>query len=387
MLDTQQFQGRLIDLDTHIQPSPAKYEIVAGEVGRNFANMHRQMLENATGEEAEKLAVLAGDEAQEFNEHTVWHSKGAIAAGAFSPEGRLKTMDYMGVQRAFVFSDPGVQVAALAKNELGLATMRHWNDFIVDFGSQNPDRLRSVALLNTHDIDLAVIEAERVIRAGGRAFVLASAVAPGGASPAHADMDRLWALFQEADVSVLLHAGGEFGFMASEFLWSRGVDHLGFQPSDITSESEQVNTYMFSAMHFSPQNFLSTLVLGGVFERFPRLRFGVIELGGGWLAPMAEHLDLIAGIYSRRLAPVLSMKPSEYIRRNVRVTPYRFEPVADYIDRYGLAECYCYSSDFPHPEGGTRPISEFAGHIERLGQDSAEQFFVTNADWVLPALA
>src|SRR5258708_19280735 len=37
-------------------------------------------------------------------------------------------------------------------------------------------------------------------------------------------------------------------------------------------------------------HFISMLVLGGVFERFPSLRFGAIEVGGGWLGPLAERL-------------------------------------------------------------------------------------------------
>ncbi|WP_160171867.1 amidohydrolase family protein [Methylobacter tundripaludum] len=380
-----QFHGRLNDLDTHIQPSPNNYEIAAGEVGKYFADMYNQMLDKAPKEEAAKIAKLVGEESQEYTEETVWRTKGSAAPGAFSSDGRLKTLDYMGVNRSFIFSDPGIQGAAFANNELGIATMRHWNDFIIDFGKQNPNRLRSVAILNTHNIDVAIAEAKRVLKAGGRAFVLASSVPPGDASPADAKMDKLWHLIQEADATAILHAGGEHGFMASDS-WSKGVDHLCFQPMDMSSEGEQVNTYMFSSMYYSPQNFLSTLVLGGVFERFPRLRFAVIELGAFWLAPMATHLDQVASIYRGRLSGALSMKPSEYIQRNVRVTPYRFEPVADYIERYGFEECYCYNSDFPHPEGGTRPIQEFVDHIDRLGQNHAEKFFVTNAEWVLPAL-
>jgi Amidohydrolase. len=385
MLDMSQFHGRLNDLDTHIQPSPNNYEIAAGEVGKYFADMYNQMLDKAPKEEAAKIAKLVGEESQEYTEETVWRTKGSAAPGAFSSDGRLKTLDYMGVNRSFIFSDPGIQGAAFANNELGIATMRHWNDFIIDFGKQNPNRLRSVAILNTHNIDVAIAEAKRVLKAGGRAFVLASSVPPGDASPADAKMDKLWHLIQEADATAILHAGGEHGFMASDS-WSKGVDHLCFQPMDMSSEGEQVNTYMFSSMYYSPQNFLSTLVLGGVFERFPRLRFAVIELGAFWLAPMATHLDQVASIYRGRLSGALSMKPSEYIQRNVRVTPYRFEPVADYIERYGFEECYCYNSDFPHPEGGTRPIQEFVDHIDRLGQNHAEKFFVTNAEWVLPAL-
>jgi predicted TIM-barrel fold metal-dependent hydrolase len=385
MLDVSQFHGRLNDLDSHIQPSPQTYEIAAGEVGKYFTSMLHQMMETMPEEEAKKITALTAGESSDFTDETVWHLKGSIAPGAFSPDGRLKVLDHMGIERALIFADPGILAATFAKNDLGTKTMYHWNHFVMDYSKQDPDRLRAVALLNTHDIDIATAEAERVLKAGGRAFVMASAVPPGNVSPAHEKMDRLWGLLQDANASALLHAGGEMGFLASES-WGAGVEHLSFRPTDITSESEQINTYMFSSFHYSPQNFLSTIVLGGVFERFPGLRFGVIELGAGWLGPLAERLDQIAYIYKDRMANVLSMKPSEYIRRNVRVTPYRFEPVADYIDRYGLADCYCFSSDFPHPEGGTGPIQEFVDHIERLGQDVAEKFFVTNSQWLLPPL-
>jgi hypothetical protein len=91
-------------------------------------------------------------------------------------------------------------------------------------------------------------------------------------------------------------------------------------------------------------------------------------------------------LFAARVAPALSMKPSDYVRRNVRVTPFRFEPVADYIDSNGFGECYCYSSDFPHPEGGSWPLAEFRQRIERLGAAAAERLFVSNAEWLLPAL-
>ena len=385
MLDMKQFHGRLNDLDSHIQPSPTTYEIAAGEVGKHFVEMLYDMMQQMSEEKANRVAKLTGEESQEFNDETVWKLKGSIAPGAFTPDGRLKTLDHMGVDRALIFADPGIQAATFANNQMGLDTMRHWNDFVVGYAKADPYRLRAAALLNTHDIDVATAEAERVLKAGGRAFVMASGSPPGNVSPAHPNMDGLWARLQEADATALLHAGGEQGFLASD-AWPAGVDHLNFQPMDMESEGEQINTYIFASFHYAPQNFLSMLVLGGVFERFPRLRFGVIELGAIWLAPLAERLDQIAAIYKDRLAPVLSMRPSDYIRRNVRVTPYRNEPVADYIDRYGYEDCYCYSSDFPHPEGGTRPIPEFVDNIGRLGQPAAEKFFVTNAEWLLPAL-
>src|SRR5262245_36453365 len=158
MLDISRFHGRLNDLDSHIQPSPRTYEIAAGEVGKHFTNMLHRMMESLPEEEAKKITQLTAEESSRFTDETVWQLKGSIAPGAFSPDGRLKTLDHMGVDRALIFADPGIQAATFAKNDLGIRTMRHWNDFVIGFSKQDPNRLRAAALLNTHDIDIATAE-------------------------------------------------------------------------------------------------------------------------------------------------------------------------------------------------------------------------------------
>lgn len=383
MPDMDQFRGRLNDVDHHIQPAVDNYEEVGGEAGRRFAKGLHDRYGDFPQEADLKLNHLLGKESSEFTHETVWNIKGATAPGAYSPEGRLKTLDVMGVRRALIFADPAIMMHALAPGDLSIPTMRHWNDFALNYNDRDRDRLRAAALLNTRDIDIATAEVKRVLNAGAQAFVLASSVAPDNKSPADPGMDPIWAMLSEANVPALLHIGGERGFLASDG-WPRGVPALEFEPQPFT---EGINAYAFSTFHFAPQHFISMLVLGGVFERFPNLRFGAIEVGGGWLGPLAERLDLIVNLYARRFAPVLSMKPSEYIRRNIRVSPFFFEPVALYIERHGLEECYCYSSDFPHPEGGFAPIEAFNKEISRLGQTTAEKFFVSNAEWLLPALA
>lgn len=383
-VDTSVFHGQMLDLDTHLCPSRDTYEIAAGELGRHFSEGLRQAMEKANKEDAAKIAAMTGNESSVFDEYSIWHINGAAAPGAFTSAGRLKVFDKMGVKRGFIFSDPGVQIAVSSSDPIAIPTMHHWNDFVLDYGRENLDRLRVAAILNTFKRDVAVAEAQRVLKMGGRTFVISSAVVPDEQSPASANMDPFWGLMQESNSTVLVHAG-EQGFMASPN-WATGVDHLGFQPDDIASEGEQINTYSLATIHYPVMNLLTTMILGGVFEKFPRLRFGAIELGAQWLGPLSIYLDQMADIYQDRLKSVLSLKPSEYIRRNVRVTPYRFEPIDRMIKNYGLAECYCYSSDFPHPEGGTHPVQEFADWIKPLGQKQAESFFVSNADWVLPAL-
>ena len=383
MIDLTPFVGKMNDLDTHITPTPDFYENVAGkEAGKFYADMCRKAIEDMSEAEKDSVPEIMGTEATDYNEKTVWNLKGSGAAGAYTSEGRLKALDYMGVNRAFVFADPALQMGAFSDSPMGISAMRGWNDYSIAFSRTEPKRLLPVAILNTHNIAAALEETKRLLKAGIRAFVIASAIPPGGGSPAHANFDPLWALLQEANATAILHAGGEQGFMASD-AWSKDVEHLSFETS-FRHHGEPGDTYMMASFIFSPQNFLATIILGGVFERFPRLRFAVVELGSVWFAPLAMHLDHVAKIFKHRLKGVLSMTPSDYMRRNIRVTPYRFEPVGDLVERFGFDECYCYSSDFPHPEGGRTPIQDFEKHIERLGQRNAEKFYVTNAEWVMP---
>src|SRR5580692_11230915 len=119
MLDLSQFHGRLTDLDSHIQPSPQTYEVAAGEVGKHFTNMLQQIKASVPEEEAKRITRLTAEESSLFTDETVWQLKGSIAPGAFSPDGRLKALNHMGVNRALIFADPGIQAATFGNNELG----------------------------------------------------------------------------------------------------------------------------------------------------------------------------------------------------------------------------------------------------------------------------
>ena len=59
---------------------------------------------------------------------------------------------------------------------------------------------------------------------------------------------------------------------------------------------------------------LANLVYAGVLERHPRLRLGVLECGGGWIAHWMDRLDEFVESYGWQLSH-LRLKPSEYLRR------------------------------------------------------------------------
>jgi hypothetical protein len=85
------------------------------------------------------------------------------------------------------------------------------------------------------------------------------------------------------------------------------------------------------------------------------------------------------------MATILSMPPSAYLNRNVRVTPFYFEPIGEYLERYAnLRDAYCYSTDYPHQEGGRNTKASYFAQVERFGSEMVEKFFVANGKWLLP---
>jgi predicted TIM-barrel fold metal-dependent hydrolase len=141
---------------------------------------------------------------------------------------------------------------------------------------------------------------------------------------------------------------------------------------------------MLATMQLSPQNYLASMLFGGVFDRHPRLRVGVIELGAMWVGPFVDLLEDRLQL-SRRLRESLQRRPREVFVDQIRVTPFFWERTARQIERYGMPEVYAFSTDFPHPEGGTDPIGRMAADIESLGANAVEAFFVGNAELILPS--
>ncbi len=120
-----------------------------------------------------------------------------------------------------------------------------------------------------------------------------------------------------------------------------------------------------------------------MFERHPDLRCGVIELGASWVPGFLRSLDAAAQSFTK-FEPIiaeLTMRPSDYIRRQVKFTPFPFEDVGWLIEQEG-DEMFLFSSDYPHPEGGRDPISRFDASLDAAGiSDTARaRFYADNLD-------
>jgi len=124
--------------------------------------------------------------------------------------------------------------------------------------------------------------------------------------------------------------------------------------------------------------FLAALVYDGVLEKFPRLRIGVTELGATWLPSFLHFID--TGLRSfRNIQDLshLSMKPSDYLRRQVVVSPFAGEDVGWIIEQAG-SSMVAFSSDFPHHEGTDDPIRRFEASMTGVDDESRRAFYEDN---------
>jgi predicted TIM-barrel fold metal-dependent hydrolase len=124
---------------------------------------------------------------------------------------------------------------------------------------------------------------------------------------------------------------------------------------------------------------LATLIFDGVFDRFPNLKWGAIELGANWVPGWMRAMDSAAHAFVRNEERLqkLSAKPSEIVRRQFRAAPYPHED-AGWIIRNAGEEVAMFSSDFPHIEGGRNPLKRFDETLEGLSDSAIKAFYSGN---------
>ena len=128
-----------------------------------------------------------------------------------------------------------------------------------------------------------------------------------------------------------------------------------------------------------PTHSPSHIGLDGVLERFPDLRIGVIEQGAIWLPSWMRQMEAAFEAFARHEERLraLSLRPSEYVHRQIRATPYPTEDVGWIIEQAGPDVCL-FSSDYPHVEGGRRPIERFEASLGDASDDVRQRFYADN---------
>jgi len=100
---------------------------------------------------------------------------------------------------------------------------------------------------------------------------------------------------------------------------------------------------------------------------------------------MIERMDTWAE-FMGKVGRKYALKPSEFVARNVRVTPFWNENLPRMIERHGLEDAYIFSTDYPHLEGSRDPLGKFGKWLTELPSEYGQKFFVDNARLLFPDL-
>ena len=216
------------------------------------------------------------------------------------------------------------------------------NRWLVDFCAEFPERRAGVGQIFLNDVDDAIEDVKWIKENGLRGGILLPNIAPDvkWVKPLYDPIyDRLWEVCQDLEVPVNLHSGS-------------GQPDYGSYPTSMLLYINEVRFYT--------QRPFVQMLLSGVFERFPRLRFIMTETGCAWVPPLLEELDsTLASIrdtgatgeirYSED--QVLPRSATEYFHQNVWMGVSNPRP-ADVAARHEIGiDRFMWGSDYPHDEG------------------------------------
>jgi uncharacterized protein len=363
----------MLDADSHLMELPGfldpfiEPEMLDRLKGRSMSRL-APMLDRAT---ADAQARRDDPDRRHQAEERLLLDKGWSAMGAFDPAERSHVLDLFGFQGQLVFATFAAAMFTGKDVDLHCAGSAAHNRAVADFCSQDA-RLLPVAYVPLIDPERAVTLLAEAIDLGCRAVHVPSTAA-GERSPTHPDLDPFWALLAESGIPFVLHVGGG-GRLLDRAFHNNGrpvTDHLG--------GGENIRSKDFLAISNSPSLFLGTLILDGLFDRFPGLRGGVIEEGAAWVVSWMRQLDFAQRAFRRTETPLaeLKMKPSEYVHQHLKFTPFPGEPVGWMIDQAG-ADLFMFSTDYPHPEGGKDPLAKFEEAMGGVSDADQERFYFGN---------
>jgi predicted TIM-barrel fold metal-dependent hydrolase len=276
---------------------------------------------------------------------------------------RIQYMDREGIDATVLYPSLGLALGGLEPT-FAAACYRAYNRWLADFCRPYPDRLFGAAMLPLQSVEHAVAEARYARKELGMRAVFVRPNPYAGRMLHHPDYDPLWAEIQELDLAVSVHSGS-----ASDM------------PTVAVERFEGPNSPRLMARHIvahAMEEMLAavSLIFCGVCDRFPRIRFGFFEGGGGWMAAWLDRMDRH---YFKAFSDAkLSMKPSELFQRQCWVTFDVAEGSLPFIAEYLGNHKILFATDFPHPDGAPGGADTIR-RLERLSTETKRKILSSNA--------
>jgi uncharacterized protein len=253
----------------------------------------------------------------------------------FDPAARIADLDFEGVDVNLMLPSGWFGCwTTVDDTDIELSMYRAYNRWMGDYCAAYPDRLTGVILVSGRDVEGSLPDLERAAKQPWAMSVFV--YAPYGMPLDHPTLEPYWKVAAENDLNIVLHTFTVMPPYAPGGLDS--WDNLWLQRS--------------SAHPWCGMRNMASIIGGGVLDRYPELRLGVLEAGHGWLPFWISRLDEHQKSVAAAL-PDLKHSPSEYVlsgRYFQTIEMSEGLPVTrSVIDQLGDS-ILMYASDYPHGE-------------------------------------
>ena len=314
------------------------------------------------GDDPELTNALKSDLFAHPGKRNMWSAYGAVEKSERSDARKI-----MGVTSQLIFPSVGAARFARSKDmQVVYGGCDALNRGMADFCADD-EGLKSVGYLSLRHPELAQTSLKLALELGVNAIWIGSDAMEGRA-PSHIAYDPLWAMLQEAGVPVTLHIGS--GQNMPSVYMNTGVERV---LEGNIGNIETTKPKDLPVVHHSIERWLTCMIYDGVLERFPQLKVGIIVLGANWVPASIMNLDMgvsLLGKFDQNLKK-LSLKPSEYFQRQIRVAPLHTENTGWILKNVGK-DILMFNTDYPHPEGGKDPFGAYERSLDAVSATPEE---------------
>jgi uncharacterized protein len=375
---------KVIDVDTHLtEPhdlwtsrAPAKWKELVPQV-KTIKGRRQWVIDgDRTMAPANPNSVIRpnGVKAQGI-EFMKWEIE-EVHPGSYDIKSRLAFMDGEGIWAQIIYPNLlgfGGQRAATLDPELRVLCTQIFNDAMAEIQQESGNRIFPMALMPWWDIEIAVKETERCHKMGLKGINTNSSPqdhnVPDLGQP---HWNPLWEVCSDLGMPVNFHIGSS----------TEGIDWFG--KASWPSQTNEQKIALGSTMLFMHNaQVFANIVYSGILERFPKLNFVSVESGVGWMPFLLEALDYEMDEAAPHTMDKLSMKPSEYFRRQIYAC-FWFEQQGFQAALKSIGpNNIMFETDFPHPTClYPNALDRVADTLEGLDFDTKRKLLSANASRV-----
>jgi predicted TIM-barrel fold metal-dependent hydrolase len=266
--------------------------------------------------------------------------------GGWDPRERLVDMAFDGVSAEVLYPSLALGIFRTKDPTLAHAYSRAYDDWMIDFCAEAPDRLWGQAAIPLWDIDWAIGELERSRKAGLPGVTIW--LVPPDELPLHSPhYERFWAAAADLGMPVSMHINAGPPTVEGVPISEGGtpVQRQAAQTAANAREGRRPAPVRPHRNLLNAMNALADIVGCGALERHPGLRVVIAEVGVGWIPYwLEEEFDRR---YIQGAGPRLAELPSDYFYRQAFAT-FLDDAVGARLLSWRGANTFMWSNDYPH---------------------------------------